>query len=483
MIRRFGSATAIYTLSNVIQRGILLLLLPVYTRYLSPSDYGVVAVATALSNVAFIVLSLSLHTAATRFYFKYRDQQRLLQEHWGTIIGFTLLVSTVGVLLMLGMGPVPWRLVLNDIPFWPYMHLALAAVPFQALLTIALSIIQAREQARLYLIVSCSQMLVNVSLTVWLVVILRQGASGALAATLLTAMIFSLAMMWHMRGDLSLRLSAPHLKEATGYSLPLVPHLLVGQVTAVSDRFLLNYFIGAAVAGIYNVGYMLASVLNHLADGLNRAFIPVYMSVLTEKKQPDLDDLRRVGLAMVGFYCSAALTLSLLAPEFVALFTSPPFNPAARVVPLIAFGFVLNGVYMLLVNILFYEQDGTKRVPFATLAGGAAGICTNVVLIPRLGLVGAACSALLAQGATLLLVFFLSRKYQPFEWPYLRIIIAVAGCLIIALLPASNVIGDHLGIRLFCLVGGLLVPVSCGLWSANDLQRLLAWLRLGRNRR
>ena len=94
-LRLLGTNSAIYTATNFLQKGTAFLLLPLYTLYLDPAAYGVLAIVTAINGFLSLAFTLNLMSAVTRFYFEYRDQPAMLAEFWGSVLTFVMLLSVV----------------------------------------------------------------------------------------------------------------------------------------------------------------------------------------------------------------------------------------------------------------------------------------------------------------------------------------------------------------------------------------------------
>ncbi len=275
ILRQLGANSSIYAATNVLQRGAAFLLMPLYTYYLAPSAYGVLAIVTAVNGVLAILFTLGLTSAITRFYFDYQDDAPLLARFWGTILVFVLLLSGALAGLLLLCGETLLRPLLGAVPFWPYVALGVMATFFQPFFATFLAVLQMRNQAGRYAAVSLANFALTTVLTVVLVVQLGWGVRGPLVATLAASVVFFGVSLWMLRDQLTLCLDWRHLKPALGYSLPLVPHSVSGQVTAFADRLVLNTYMGSAAAGLYSVGAMLALVVEVGAQSVNRAYVPL----------------------------------------------------------------------------------------------------------------------------------------------------------------------------------------------------------------
>jgi O-antigen/teichoic acid export membrane protein len=465
-IRSFGFNSFVYIAAMVLQRGAAFLLLPLYTLYLSPADYGILAVVTAINGFLATLFSLAAHSAMVRFYFEYRDQPQVLREFFGTVLTFVALCSVAGCAALLLFGQ--WLLapVLGTIPFWPYVALGVVAVVFQPFVTSFLSLVQTQGRALQYAGYSLASFCATVVLTVVFVVFLAWGAIGPLLATLLVSMLFTAVALVAMRGQLTICLRGNYLRQALAYSLPQVPHSLSSQLMATTDRFLLNELLGRASTGLYSVGSMFGLIVDVAGQGLNRAYMPLSMDVLKQPDREGLERLQRSGTWFVAILVLLATFLALFSVELVRILTAPAFGPAAVVVPFIAFAGAMGGAYYVFVAVLFFDTRAVRLLPFATLGGALASVALNLLLAPRYGLVGAGVAAMLAQAVLVIAVAVMARRFESIRWPYRRIAFTYLicfGAVYAALhwLPAGWLAGL---VRLAVFL--LLVPVVSGcLWG------------------
>ncbi len=430
---RVGRNSLVYTATAFLQKGLALLLLPLYTRYLAPQDYGILAVVGALVGVVQVLFTLSLPASITRFFFAYRDQPERLKEFWGTALALVLLVSasSAGMLLLLGnVFLAPFH---GQIAFWPYVALGILTAALQPLSTIFLAILQTREEVGRYALHTSVQFLATAALVIALVVFAGWGAEGPLAAGLIVAMAYFGTTLYALRGDYRLCLKAEHVRSALRYSLPLVPHSLAAQTSGAADRILLNHMMGPASAGLYGVGTTVGAVISLVVNSVNRAYMPVAMDTLQSGDRARLTQLRQAGLTLVVGYSLLAAALSTFAREAVELLTAPAFHGSHVVVPFLAFSFVANGIYYLLVGVLFFNPGSTKTVAVATGVSAVANLALNWLLIGAFGLIGAGVAALLTQVMAAVLVATFARAHDPVPWQYGKLAVAPLLCLGFAL--------------------------------------------------
>lgn len=462
LVKRVAGGSFIYAATTLLQRGIAFLLLPLYTRFLTPEDYGVLAVVGGLSTFLLVFSSLSMHGAVTRYYFLYRDAPEVFKEFLGTAIVATLGAASGFTILLLVVGERILAPVYGAIPFWPYVVLGIATAGFQPISLMFLAMLQARQEVKRYVFHSLAQFGLTVLLVIAFVVQLRWDARGPLLASLLVAALYCFLSLYLLRHEYRLCFSREHLRRALSYSLPLIPHTVASQITATFDRIMINGMIGTAAAGLYNVGASFGGVMAFMADGMNRAYGPVAMGCLQTGDRHRLDELAKMGLMIIAGLSLAASAVSLFAKEVVLLLTAPAFHESHIVVPWLAFSFVGAGMYYLFVNIFFFHVHLTKVVAVASGVGAVLNVGLNYFMIKEYGLIGAAIAALFAQTIITVIVALLGKRHDPIAWDYKRMCLIPLVCLVaVTLMNITSFTGSVLTIivgkiMVLCVLSGVL---------------------------
>lgn len=457
LIRQLGTNSSIYAVTNLLQKGAAFLLLPLYTRYLDPSAYGVLAVVTAINALLGVLFTLGLTSAVTRFYFEHEHEPRVLAEFWGSVLTFVLLVSALLAGALLLAGETLLRPLAGDIAFWPFIAIGVATSFFQPFFATFLAVLQTRNQSLRFAAISLAHFALLSVLTVVLVVVQERGAFGALLATLVATGCFFVVSLVALRKQLRPGLQWRHLKPALAYSLPLVPHSVASQATAFADRLVLNRFMGTAQAGIYAVGAMVSMVVEVAAQSVNRAYVPLSMAALKRGEARDFLQIEALGTVTISVFCLLGAGIGSFGPEIMMLLAAPRFAQAAHVVPWLAFAGVANGFYLLFVNVLFYERRAVRLVPVGTVVAGVASIALSLLLVPRYGLHGAAWSALAAQVLATMLIAMLAQRFDPVRWRYGVYGVAFASaltmtCVLATIGPSLSGIAIKLGALLVLAV-------------------------------
>ena len=176
--RRLGRETAIYGLGVILGRAVSFLMLPVYTRYLSPADYGIIQLLDLTVDVAAIFFTAGASSGVQRFYFKTSDpstRARLLS----TTFFLVLTLSSLGALTLAALSPWIWKYGLKQAGQPWFIMLAAANFAAGTLMAMPLNFAQTTQRARLYLGISLTKLVLQLSLNILFVVVLRRGRGGS----------------------------------------------------------------------------------------------------------------------------------------------------------------------------------------------------------------------------------------------------------------------------------------------------------------
>ena len=427
--RRLFDRSAIYAVGLLLLRGMSFLLIPLYTRYLDRAEYGIVAVAASVTAVLAVLGPLSLHGALARLYFdaeSHADRKRIAGALWVA----TVLVSGVFALLLDRLGEQWSSVLLPDVPFQPYIRLAIWTAFLTTFGLVPLNLLQIEERPGFYVKVTVAGTLVTTLCIIWLVVVRGMGAFGYVLGTFIGSALLAVpyAVLAMRMSILRLRWSVT--RAALIYSLPLVPHAVAGWVLELSDRALLQRFVPLTELGLYALGYQLASLLTMAATAINFAWTPYMYGVVRDRPDTARIELGRMTTYYVALLCALGLGVALLGGDILRVMTEPPFHGAYRVVPLVVLGLLFNGLYLVPANLLFLKSR-TGLIPLVTIAAGAVNVALLLWLAPRFGILAGAWATAVGYAVMLLLVWIAAQSVFRLAYEYGRLgILLAAACSI-----------------------------------------------------
>lgn len=400
-------------------RALSFALLPLYTRLLSPADFGIIAVTSTVAAVLAIVFPLSMHGAMPRFYFS--GQSQIERRQNGGTIWIAMLFSAASLALLLDrFGDIFFPLIFREVPFSPYIRLAIWSAFFNTLSLLPLNLLQIQERPGLYVFITVGGALLNIGLIIGLVVFERQGVLGYLLGLLLAGAFMGIPYLVLALHNVTVIIRWNTLKAILGYSLPLVPHGLAGWVLELSDRVILERYVSLGELGLYAIGYQFGTVMTLIASAINYAWVPFLFKLDAQEGESAKPRLAR----LVTYYTLAllwtALGLVLLVNELLIVLTAPGYHSAYRIVPWVVGGLLMNGLYFIPVNFLFLKAK-TGLVPLVTISSGIVNVGLNLWLVPAYGIMAAAWATFVAYSIMLIMVWIASQRVYPFPFEYKRL--------------------------------------------------------------
>ena len=382
----------IYGVGQALSRFIGFLLLPVFTAYLSPADYGILAILGVMNLVATALFSLGFGAATGLCYFEGCHPLRKAQTIWTSLFILAACVLALGAMAILFPQNISGML------FKTPAHVRLVTLSLLSAGTVILNLqlllyLMFEKRALLYAAISLVITILTLGMSVLAVVVLGRGVAG-MVESILIANSIGLAMLAvpAVRG-LPFCLSGTVARDLLRFGVPLIPSSFFLFVLQQGNQYLLERFRGLGEVGIYVIGFNFGLVMNLLATAFSSAWYPHFMSYM-DRPSEARDILSRV----VTFYILGAGMISLLfyaaARPVVLVMTQPPFHEAYRMIGPAATAFSLGGLFMVLLPPLYYTQD-VKYLSAIQGAAAALAVIFNLVLIPTLGMVGAAAALVL----------------------------------------------------------------------------------------
>jgi O-antigen/teichoic acid export membrane protein len=410
------SNAGVYIIGNMLQKALSFFLIPVYTRFLTPDDYGITGVATAVGSVLMIILGFGISSSVARHYFDYTDNP----ENQKSYITSTFIALIVGAgiitLLLNSFGDTIWGWMMGgNVPFSPYIRIVLWSGYAELLTQIPLTLYRTQQKARAFMIGQIGNFLLTLFFTILFVVVMRMGAKGVLlgsmVASAITAMILAVLLL---RKWFSIHFNFSYVWIALVFGLPLVPHSLSAWIMVSVDRLLLESRVSLSELGLYNLGYQIGQVMMVLVTSINFAWSPYYYNLV----KTDANATRRISqvsalyIAIMGAICLIGI---LFSPELLYIIAPRQYQMAARYVPLILFSYLFNGYYFFASMPLFYFKK-TYLIPIATTVSAVLNILLNIWWIPMWGALGSAWATMVVYIMMAAVAYILGRRWQKVDF-------------------------------------------------------------------
>jgi O-antigen/teichoic acid export membrane protein len=424
-LRRLATTGAAYTAASIVSKLIAVALLPLYTRYLTPTDYGAAEVMFAAIVSASIVVRFGTIEALLRFYYKDgEDPARVVATSFAALFWFSTAAASIALPFAL-----PISEALLDRPAPDLARISIGGLWVLTMFEYLLTLFRLEERARAFFLTTILNVVVTIGLTVVLVVGQGEGARGLLLGSYASGAAFVLGLIFLQRRRLSLWIDRALLRRLLRFGLPTMPAELSLYLLNFVDRIVIVRSAGLAEAGLYSLAVKFAQAVNVLVRGFQLAWPPLAYSI-----RDDGEACRAYAAIVTWFVAACAFVVTgmwLLSRQIVRAFAAPEFFGAYEAIGLIATGVTLYALYMVMVVIL--GRTGRTEFNFpATIAALLVNVALNLALVPPLGIVGAGIALVASYLVVLALMYWFTQRLfpVPYQWGRLTRIVVVSSALV-----------------------------------------------------
>jgi len=478
--RGLARETMLYGLGVVLTRVISFLMLPIYTRYLTPADYGVLQLLQMTLDVTAILLSAGLTSGVLRFYLKAdREDERLAVV--ASAFFLLLALNAIGTgALSLGAPWIAAAVLSGAGPEGPLL-VRIVSVTFllECWVAVPLLLLQARRQAGWYTAATLARISVQLGLNILLVVVLGFGVKGVLLGTLAANLLVGGALVVWMLRETGLRLRRSAVRDLRRFGVPYQIAMAGSFVLSFGDRAFLEHWQGLAAVGLYGLAYQFGLLLHGLGAGpFFRAWSPQRLGLADSPPAARDASYNESLLALSLLVITLGVGLALFVRPALHVLSAPAFHPAAALVPLLLLSFVLQ-IWTDAVNLGIEVSEKTRYAGIAVWASVAAVLGLYLALVPGFGAMGAALARVVGMGLRLVLTYRFSQRLWPVGWrlaPNLRVLGWGAAAVV-----ASELLAPE-GTWLQIAVGSaLFAAFAAAVWfdvvPRGLRARILTWLR------
>jgi O-antigen/teichoic acid export membrane protein len=411
--KSLASGAMVYLASNILNASIPFLLLPILTRYLEPAEYGQVAMFQVLISALTAFVGLNGVGAANRKYYDAdaREEMPLYVGACLQILAISFLV--VGAILFVLREWLSEALGISTV--WIVLAAVASAASF--IVRLRLGQWQVRKEPIKYGALQISLSFFNAVLSLFLVVLLTFGPEGRMLGQTIAPVALSLVALALLAKDGLLKLSirTDLIKDALHFGVPLIPHVGGAFLLSTVDRFVINKHLGLDSAGVYMVAVQLTMTMSLVFDAINKAYVPWLFERLSRNKSAEK---KQIVKWTYGYFVAVLLVAGiafLIGPYFVVLIAGEKYAKAGSVIGILALGQAFQGMYLMVTNYIFYAKK-TARLSLVTITSGLLNVAFLMMLIPVLGLQGAAVAFAVSMALRFLGTWWLSQKSHHMPW-------------------------------------------------------------------
>ena len=435
-IKRLGKETLIYGTSTVLARLLNFCLVPFYTYYLLPGDYGVIATTFAVIALLNVVFLFGMDQSYLRFASEQNQKTDTFQHCF-----YGVLLNGAVLALLLWLFAKPFAALIGIGEEYAYIiHLAVWVLLLDVLNMIPFTKLRLERRAWYFAGVRTASIVVNVVGNIFFIAVLHKGIASILWANIfasLTSLLLLSPVVYKELTAQKPQFNKELLNAMIRFAWPFVPSGLASLFISVIDKPILVHLVGLKEVGIYQANFKIGVFMMLLVSMFDQAWRPFF---LAHAQEPDAKQT----FARVLTYFTAAgtwflLGLAFLMPPIIQSnllgnfhLISPDYWSGMGVIPCVLTGYFFYGLY---VNFMIgpVMTKKTRILLWITLLGALVSITTNLTLVPHIGILGAGWAVALSYGTMALALFGFTQKHYRIPYQYGRLAGLATACILSAL--------------------------------------------------
>lgn len=477
-IKEIASDSAIYGSSTIIAQLISLVLVPFFSKELSPEEYGMLGILAMTVTFLEPVVGLGMDSALFRYFAKTDDVVERKKYFTVAILIKGTFIFLVFLLL------VPLFELFNDRLFSGLLtqtnyHIFLATFLINNIASMAFVILRVNRQVKRISVINIIVLLTSLSSSIYLVLILKMGVKGALLALLVGATIKAILFLATIISNLTFeRIDRGMIRKLFNYGLPQVPHKIMARMLSLFTLFMVNEYLGLAVAGLYVMAKKFAKPVNLIVSTVQTSWAPYKFQIHREEKNPV-----NVFEKIIPLYWVLLIfiwgTLSMIAPWLFKVLIDVRYNAAIPFIPFIMALSIFEG-FRFTVSTGFELSDRQKMSALASFLGLSVFVVLSLFSIDYYSPYSFILSQCLAYIIMGLVLYRESRKVMIINYPFKWILLYLFSVLTVVVTMFQTYNLFSFSIAMFFI----LVSTSLIIHRLYSLPKILTMLnsKIGRKR-
>lgn len=452
MLKLFKNSS-LYFVTDVLVKVSQFLLLPLYTRYISPEEFGNIYLLIAVGNFLTIAVSLSLHGSISRFYFNCNSTDEV-KEMYTSILKFIMIFSTFIYAVLLFFGDKIFYFIKLD--FFPYIFLTLISSYLTIFYNLISSLLVAKQQAKKLSLITILSSSLGTIFTLFLVLNIEDKILAYIISIFLVSFSNFVLFLFFSR-KLTLKFSSVRFKKIyLNYSLSRMPIDLSSITVSFADRFMLYDMKGEKDSGIYSISYKIGQVIQLIFMAINKAYVPILFEKFSDESKLDRKQIGKDSTTIIGLYFYVTIVGILFAKE-TAYILGSSYEDSFFVIVLILLSYLFLGFKLIFQPPMDFNTKYVGVKSLIWVLTSLLNISLNIILIPKYSIFGAAIASFLSYFIMLVPIIYYSNKavkiFYESKKIFLMMVLFVAFCSLTFLeISLVNIL-----LKLFSLIALLII--------------------------
>jgi O-antigen/teichoic acid export membrane protein len=428
MISKFIKDSAIYTFGTVLTRGIAIIMVPIYTRFLNPSEYGLIDILAIFANLINVSIALEINQGFGR-HFSETSNEIDKKLYSSTAFWFVFIVYTTFLIISMLLSSQLCYLIIGTQFSNSIFQIALLSIWSGGLFLFL------QNQLRWYLLpkkfITASVTFTSFSygITIILMVAFKIGVVAVFWGSLVSYVLAGLLSWFYSKNNYRFLFDWEKLKEMLRFSIPLVPASFGTILLLYTDRIAIKNLLTLNEVGIFGIAYRFAAIISLVLSGFQIALAPlIYQNYKMAETPKEVEKIFRVFTFIILIFI---MFLSIFSKELLEIITTPAYFRANEIIPIICFATLFFSMNIFTPGLPIAKK--TKKIAAINISMGLLNIILNYLLIPIWGIIGSSISTLFCSILIFLLNMIYSQKYYyiPHKWEKIIFAFLIVSMLII----------------------------------------------------
>lgn len=415
--------TIIYTILGFLPLSFSLIFTPIYTKYLSIEDYGLLNLFNVISSILIPFFGLGIDQAAGFLYWDYSKDKKKLSEFMSTTISLIFIIAIVIFLLGILFGQSIVKMFVkngNQFNLWPFLLLSLAYSFFMILSRILLYYYRNEGDIKKYALLNVSSLILITSGSIIAIIILKNGAEGAVEGRTIgfCGIIFAFVLyeikkigMFYNKGIANLLLK---MGKALFFST------LIGTLAYVADRLIIEQLGTLEMLGIYGFAVTVASLIEILLSALGNSFIPIVYKNILEETEENIKNTRFQLFIFIYLLIAAIVLITSIITPFIKFFISSNFYQSIQYIPMLCLSFIPRG-FAQIFSLKLYKKKKTTYLLYLNISYLISILILGPIFYHFFGIKGVVLSVFTTSLINMLLSIIVSRKIDNLNFMFSKL--------------------------------------------------------------
>lgn len=478
-ISALAGDSVVYGGTRALLKSLSFLLVPVYAHFVSPSEFGRLALVLAITAIVDVLITAGMDGVFARFYFDQDDHSwrrriitlyLLIESVYPALIVFPLVILSASLS----------DRVFGVETYAAFFVIALIDTYLTNIVDLPMNLTRLRRKRRRFVLFSLGRGLTQILFTVLLVAVWHLGVKGILIASLIAVSCAFLYTLPEYVRDLTRKVDWRVAREMVSFAWPGILGGVAFYALGYLDRFFVRHYAGDAATGQYEIAFRYSQIVLVAVLAFRMGWTPWHYPWLRSGRHPEV-----VARGSLYYFLTVGMLVVLVSAWILPVFEllmPDSYLPATEAVPPLALCALLSGAYTVFA-VGFNVTKRMRLLPPLALVGAAAAIGLYLLLIPRFSFVGAAWATVAAQTFLTALIVLVGRRIYRVPWDWRRIGLAVGLTVALALLALGIdswlPLAASIPVRVAITVGFPLALALLRFFPPGDLAALRARLRRG----